>query len=219
MPENLTLVCRPRTILGKKVKQLRRQGELPGIVYGPVIQDPRPVSVNAVDFEQVYRHTGGTALIDLTVDGDTHTVIIREVAREPVKKAILHIDFYAPSLDRMLDTSIPIVTVGDVPGILDGILTHHRSDVLVRALPRDMPQQLEVDLSRLSDDVRVILVGDVVVPTGVELLTPADEIVISVDAQAAEKVVAPDAQDVLAEQTGDRPAEMRPDSGPTREPR
>lgn len=220
MPEHQTLTGQPRSILGKKVKQLRRQGLLPGIVYGPVVQDPRPVTVNAVEFDHVYRHAGSNALVDLTVGGETHTVFIRGIDREPVKKAMVHIDFYAPSLDRLLDSSVPVVLVGELPGSVAGILTHHRSDVLVRALPRDMPQQLEADLSGLSDVNHAITVGNLPVPPGVEVLTPADEIIVSVEAPAAEAVVVqPDAQDVLAEQSGDRPAALRPVTGPIEERR
>ncbi|HET9015125.1 MAG TPA: 50S ribosomal protein L25 [Thermomicrobiaceae bacterium] len=220
MAENPTLHGQPRSILGKQVKHLRRAGQLPGIVYGPVVSPARPVTVDAHEFDEVYRRTGATALVDLTVDGETHVVFIREVDREPVKKAPLNINFYAPALNRPIDANVPVVAVGELPGTVDGILTHHRAEVLVRALPRDLPQQIEVDLSALSDVDRAIMVADLAMPAGVELLTPGDDIIVSLETPAAvEEPVLPEAQDVLAEETGDRPAEMRPDTGPIEEPR
>jgi large subunit ribosomal protein L25 len=218
MPEHPTLTGRPRTILGKQVKRLRRQGQLPGIVYGPVIREPRPVTVDAQEFDRLFRHYGTSALVDLTVDGETHTVFIREVDREPIKRAPLNINFYAPALNRLLETSVAVVTVGELPGTVDGILTHHRNDVVVRALPRDVPQQIEVDLSALSGVDRTIMVKDLAVPVGVEILTSGDEIIVSLETPAAaEGPVQADAQDVLAHETGNRPAEMRPNTGPIEE--
>ncbi len=98
MVEHATLTARPRTIIGKQVKGLRRSGRLPGIIYGPGIAVPQPVSVDAHLFEHLYRQVGTNTLVQLTVNGQRYLVFIRRVERHPWRQEILHVDFYAPGL-------------------------------------------------------------------------------------------------------------------------
>lgn len=97
MDQHATLTARPRNIIGKKVKGLRRSGMLPGIIYGPAIAVPQPVSVDAHLFTHIYRQAGTTSPVELTVNGEHYRVFIRRVERHPWRQEILHVDFYAPS--------------------------------------------------------------------------------------------------------------------------
>ncbi|CCF86006.1 hypothetical protein [Nitrolancea hollandica] len=97
MAEHATLTARPRTIIGKQVRGLRRSGRLPGIIYGPGIAIPQPVSVDTYDFEHLFRRVRTTNPVELTVNGERHLVFIRRVERDPVRQEILNVEFYAPS--------------------------------------------------------------------------------------------------------------------------
>lgn len=97
MAEHAKLTARPRSIIGKQVKGLRRSGMLPGIIFGPDIPAPRPVSVDAHLFVQLYRQAGTTNPVELAVNGEHYLAFIRRVERHPWRQDILHIDFYASS--------------------------------------------------------------------------------------------------------------------------
>lgn len=218
MADHQKLAAQPRDILGKKVKQLRRSGLLPGIVYGPAVTTTRPVMIDAHAFEQVFRHAGTTALVDLALDGDTHTVFIRDVQVDPVWKSVLHIDFYAPNLSQPMVASVPIVMVGELAPTVDGVLTRGLQDIEVRALPENVPHQVEADISGLDEVNSTLFVSDLVLPSNAELVTPATEIVVQLTPpQFVEEAVAPPVQEVLAEETGDVPSEIDEGAKPVEE--
>lgn len=216
MAQQAKLSATPRDVLGKKVKKLRRSGLIPGVVYGPVVDVPQSVSVDEHDFTRLYRQTGTTSLVDLSVDGATHTVFVREVQYDPLGKHLLHIDFYAPNLRQALVANIPLSIVGQLAGTVAGVLTHGRSEVEVRALPANMPQQIVVDISGLNDQNDSILVGDLPIPADCELVTSADELVVKLERpQLAATDLEPTAEEELAEETGDLPSELDESSEPT----
>lgn len=208
----LTLNAEVRTVLGKKVGQLRRNGLIPGVVYGPVVEETVQVSVNEREFARFYKAYGHSTLFTLTWDGGQQPVFIREVQQDPVRREPMHIDFFAPNLTTMLRAMVQIVFHSPAANI-NGVLTELRSEIEVEALPTDMPNQIDVDLSNLTDVGDAVHVSDVAAPSGVTLLTPADEILAHVsassvaaeaeadDAEAAEGVAeaAPPADDAEAE--------------------
>jgi large subunit ribosomal protein L25 len=98
MAEHAQLTVWPRNITGKQVRRLRRSGMLPGIIFGPGIATPQPVSVDAHLFEQIYRQSGTTNPVELAVDGQRYLGFIRRVERHPWRQEIQHVDFHAPSL-------------------------------------------------------------------------------------------------------------------------
>ena len=217
MAEHPKLKGLPRTIVGKQVKRLRRQGLTPGVVYGPVIETPVPVSVDAQEFERVYQRAGSTTLVDLLVDGRTYTVFIRETERHPVSRQLLNVEFYAPDLRRPIVALVPVVGVGTLPPGVDGIVTYAKPEVEIRALPERIPHQIEVDLSLFSPERLAIHAGELSLPEGVELVTPPDDVVVVVETGIieVEEVAAPEA--ALAEEIGERPAAAEEGAEPVEE--
>lgn len=96
MSERLTLMAEPRTALGKKNKALRREGKVPGVVYGPDFAQTRQVQVDRKELERFYMNYGLETPLRLRVEGESHQVVIREVQMNNLKRAPVHVDFYAP---------------------------------------------------------------------------------------------------------------------------
>lgn len=216
MPDYAKLTGEPRTTTGKEVKRLRRDGILPGIVYGPAIDEPQKIGIGVRDFDRVFQTTGSTSLIELSVGKKTHTVFIREVQRDPVRNAFLHAEFYAPNLNKVTEVTVPIAAIGRPAENSGGVLNHGRADVHLRGLPANIPQRLEVDLSELKEIDDVLTVGDLKVPEGIEILTPADEMIVRLS--APQRVAQPEAaEELVADETGAFPAEIDEGAEPEKE--
>ncbi|MCS7051624.1 MAG: hypothetical protein NZL87_08430, partial [Thermomicrobium sp.] len=152
MTNHPVLQCERRHLLGKKAKRVRRTGQTVGVLAGPVVPTPIPVSFDLRAFERVYHRAGTTRLVDLVVDGRTYSAFIREVAVHPVSRTILNVEFYAPDLMRPVVVKVPVVTVGALAPTLAGVVTIQTPELEVRALPTAVPEQIEVDLGSLSSE-------------------------------------------------------------------
>ena len=210
---NQQLEAQVRTVIGKKVSRLRREGRVPGIIYGPVIQETVPVSVDRRDFVKFFRANGHATLLDLTWDGNTQSVFIREVQLDPVRQEPLHIDFFAPNLRRPVRAMVPLFLHNPV-NTSEAILTEQRTEIEVEALPADIPHQIDIDVSGLSRPGDAIRVGDLSLPRNVVATTDAAEIVVLMEAvyrapeavEAAEAAV-PEAAPAAAVSEAPAPAE------------
>src|SRR5881296_544354 len=108
MAEAQKLAVRPRTILGKKVKALRRTGVLPGVLFGGR-EDSRPVETDLHTFELSYRRWGNTTLLGLTgLDGGEVPALVYDVSRDPVSGRMLHVDFARVSLTEKTHADVPL---------------------------------------------------------------------------------------------------------------
>ena len=169
-----------RTITGKKVKRLRRDGLIPATVYG---KGYTPVSVQMDDraFNQTFRKAGRTSLIDLMIDGTLTSVFVQDVQRHPLSRAIIHIDFKVVDLKVAMQVEVPVIAVGESPLVArgDALLNHALNTVEVEALPADIPQHIEVDISVLDAYDKSIQVGDIKVEGKYKILTPADTVLLS----------------------------------------
>ncbi len=186
MADALILMAEPRTVHGKKVKRLRREGLVPGVVYGPVIDNTISVSVERLGFEKFYMQHGHSTIFKLKWDGGEETVLIREVQVDPVRRDPLHVDFFAPNLRVKLRASVPVVLVHANPE-MEGILNTIYTEVEVEALPMDLPHQLEADISGLQEVGDHIRVGELTMPDNVDLITDAEETIATVVAEAVEE--------------------------------
>ena len=169
-----------RNVTGKQVKHLRQQGLIPATVYGKGFE---PVSVQVDDraFNQLYRRAGKTALIDLMIDGSLTSVFVQEVQRHPLSRTIIHIDFKVVDLKVAVHVEVPVVAVGESPVAArgDALLNHALSSVMVEALPADLPQHIEVDVSALDDFDKSIKAGDIQIDGKYKILTDPEAVVLS----------------------------------------
>ena len=187
-----------RTVVGKKVKQLRRQGLVPGVVYGPVFTGTVPVSVDRREFLKFYQTNGHSTLFVLRWEDGDQSVFIREVQQDPVRREPIHVDFFAPNLRMPVRAIVPIA-FHNPSNTIDGMLSEVRTDVEVEALPASIPHQIDIDVSELVHPGDAIRVGDLNLPDGVTAITAADETIVQIQAVYEEpEEVAEEAADVAA---------------------
>ncbi len=204
MSEHPKLTAQRRTVLGKKVKQLRRTGLAPGVLSGPVVPKPVPIAFSAREFERIYHQVGPARLVDVLVDGTSYPAFVREVAVHPVSREVLNVEFYAPDLARPVTVTVPVVTVGELSPDVAGVVTIQTPELEVRALPAAVPEHIEVDLSLLTPERTAIHAGEIALPPGVELETDPDVVVVVIE-EAEEVGEVVEATHALAEEIGDRP--------------
>src|SRR4051812_31327849 len=184
-----------RTVVGKKVKQLRRQGLVPGVVYGPVVTGTVPVSVDRRDFLKFYQTNGHSTLFVLRWEDGDQSVFIREVQQDPVRREPIHIDFFAPNLRMPVRAIVPIAFHNPI-NTIDGMLAEIRTEVEVEALPASIPHQIDIDVSELVHPGDAIRVGDLNLPDGVTAVTDEGETIVQIEAvyqepeEAAEEAAA-----------------------------
>lgn len=187
MADELILMAEPRTVLGKQVKALRRQGLVPGVVYGPAVGETIQVSVTRRELERFYQAHGHATLFTLSWNGGSQQVFIKEVQVDPVRRAPLHVDFFAPNLRKELTARVPVV-LHHLDPLATGVLTQLLDEVEVRALPATIPHQLDADIAHLLHPHDVLRAGELPVPKGVTLVTDPDAVVASLVAETLPEV-------------------------------
>ncbi len=198
--EQITLTARPRTVTGKQVRQLRRQGLIPAVVYGHRTE-PIPLTIEERELRQVLQRVGGNQLIRLQVGDDqaTRMVLLREVQREPIKRRLLHVDLYEVVMTERIRAEIPVVLTGASPAVQrgEGLLHHGLEAIEVECLPGDLLPHVEVSLDQLTEVDQEIRVGDLSLGERIEVLSDPDELlvrIIPVETEEAVEEVAPEAE-------------------------
>ncbi len=209
-PRRHTLEASARTILGKDVKKLRRNGQTPGIIYGPVIPTPMPVSVDTKILEKTYHDFGSNLLIELQVAADSYVVYLRNVDIDRLRRQPRHVEFYAPNLTVAMTSDVPIVFTGE-PGEARSVVTHGRNSIQIQGLPEAIPAVIEVDLSALAEIGQAIHVSDLSFPDNVTVLVDPAEMVVRLDAP---QIAAVEEVEEEAEAEGEAPAEEAAEEAP-----
>ncbi|MCC7355388.1 MAG: 50S ribosomal protein L25 [Anaerolineae bacterium] len=191
MPVQIELAAEPREVQGRRVKQMRSQGWIPAVVYGHHTA-PRSLQIELRALSKVLARAGESRLISLQVAGGEtpQTVLVREVQRDVLNHLPLHVDFYEVSMTEKLRATVPLHFVGRSPLVASGdaLLNEALTEIEVECLPADLPESIEVDISRLTDFDAIILVKDLQVSSGVELLADPNEPVANLSAVREEVV-------------------------------
>lgn len=181
--ERAELQAKNRTLQGKKVRQLRAQSWIPGVVYGPDTP-PRSIQMRQRDLFRTLQNVGETALIDLLVDGENkpYVVLARDVQRDILTSRLQHVDFYQVRLTEKVKTTPRLDIVGESPAVKSGmaVLIQILNQVEVECLPTDLISAIEVDISNLKTLDDSISIGDLPVPDGVTILADPSDTVVSV---------------------------------------
>lgn len=190
------LTAEKRTITGKKVKHLRREGILPANMFGKGMKSTS-LQLPLKEFQKVYDEVHETGLVDLTVDKETHPVLIQNIHTQPITHTPLHADFFKVNLKEKVKATIPVIGIGEPKAVTDkiGVLLQSLSEVEVEALPADLPEHIEISVEGLAQIDDSLTVGDLKVPAGVEILAEPAEMVFRIA-----ELVSEEAEELAAEE-------------------
>jgi large subunit ribosomal protein L25 len=200
MPEMKINAAR-REVLGKKVKQLRRQGLTPAHLFGHELES-QALQCNTADLMKMLARAGTTRLVSLKVEGDKElkSVFVREIQRDVLSRQLLHVDFYQVRKGEKMQMDIPIVLVGEAPAMRGKgrLLSRGISELKIECLPDKVPPQIEVDISVLQELEQGLYVKDIILDPEItvhadpqQLVVKVTEVIIKVE---EEKPVAAEAE-------------------------
>ena len=206
--EQIELKTQKSEVLGKKVKNLRREGLIPAVLYGHKT-DAVPLQVEERELNRILIQAGGHRLIALKIGRSRkrQMALARDVQWDVISGKPIHVDFYAVIMTEKVTIEVPLVFVGEAPAVAQAgaILLQGLDEVEIECLPGDLVEAIEVDVSELVEMDQTIYVKDLQVPAALDVLTDAEEIVARVAWAAAEEVeeevvvpVAPEEVEVIA---------------------
>jgi len=209
----IELTVTPRSILGKKVKVLRRQGITPANIYGHGLTS-EAVQVPTPDLARTIRVVGLNTMLQVHVEGEKklRPVFVRYVQRDSITDEFLHVDFYQVSLKEKIRLEVPLVIVGEAPAVSvqGGVLLHGINAIMVEGLPTDLPPHIEVDVSGLADFDDAVHVKDLEVSPDVTLLVDPELVVAKVAAPRLAEEAVEEEVEVPVEAAEEEKAEAEP---------
>ena len=193
------------------LETLRAAGTLPAVCYGKA-QDSVSLKMNTKEFQTIYKQAGGSAIIELDIDGDSHDVFVKEVQYHPVSGDMLHVDLYAFTKGETMEVTVPFSFIGEAPAEkLGAVLNKVHNDIVVEAFPRNIPGEIVVDLSMIVEVGNSIHVKDLVFPEGVKSTIDENETVVSsfmaVEIEEDEVVTEIDMDAIVSEKKGKKEEE------------
>jgi large subunit ribosomal protein L25 len=184
MPKNHTLTSltlEPRSAIGTtKSQALRRAGKIPGVVYGH--GEATPISVDAKQLAELIHSGNKSKIVDATIGGAPDSVLLRRVDADPITRRPLSVDFQRVTRDEAIVSNVTVVTLGTPVGVRDqgGVMEVVAHTLEIKGPAHSIPDNLTVDVSGLGVHSHIVA-GDVPLPSGYTLLTPADMVVVAVE--------------------------------------
>ncbi|GHV83555.1 50S ribosomal protein L25 [Spirochaetia bacterium] len=186
---NIVFTAKNRNDFGSaKVNRLRRSGRIPGVIYGH--GQTIPIDLDAKEFSMNIRKISESTIVKVDVEGNAHDAFVKETQRTIRDGKILHVDFYEIEMGKILRTHVSVHTFGNPVGVRDGgILETPLHEIEVECLPKDLPEQIKVDISNLAVN-QSIHVRDLELGDGVKLISAEDQVIALVKFAKAEAVPA-----------------------------
>lgn len=178
-----------RKIIGKKARKLREKGLLLGNIYGEKFKS-QAISINLRDFLKIYKKAKETKVISIKINGEEIPVLINHIQRHPVKDNILHVDFRKIDLKKKIQTEVPLKIIGisDAVEKKGGVLLIQAKSITIEALPENIPENIEVDISKLTDIGQEIKVSDLKTGTKYEIKDDSEKTLVSIVAHKEEEI-------------------------------
>ena len=187
--EKINLEVTLRNVFGKKLRKLRHQGVIPGNIYGTNYKSTA-VALPQKEFIKIYRQAKGTSVVYLKLEKDEIPVLIKNVQSHPVTNSILHVDFRKIDLTQKVVTEVPVTVICQSEAVSQkgGVLLTQTTKLSVEALPQDIPQTIEVDISVIKEIGQEIKVTDLVKSTKYIIKNEPTKVVVSVTAHKEESI-------------------------------
>jgi len=190
--EKLKLAVQNRSVLGKQQNTLRKTGVVPGNLYG-FKKESIAVQVEKIPFEKIFAHVGVNTVFELTVgDQSPRAVLVREVQRDPISGAPIHVDFFEVQDGRKLKAKIRVRFEGVAPAVKEkgGVIVPGLETVSLVCAPEELPAEIIIDLKQLDDLGKSVRVRDLIFPASVRVLSnPHDTLVSVVRSRGARKAI------------------------------
>lgn len=180
-----------RDVFGRNAsRRLRREGMIPAILYGGDVSNV-PLTLRKQDVFMILRSdTGENTVFQVSFDSESRDVMIKELQKDPVTDEILHADFIHITMDKVIQVSVPVVSMGEAVGVKTegGFVDFVTREVAVECLPKDIPEHIEIDISslRLRQSFKA---GDITLPEGVKLITSSDTILVLIEVPLKEEEI------------------------------
>jgi large subunit ribosomal protein L25 len=190
----------------KSNKDLREEGMMPAVFYGKK-EDSTSISVKLTDFLKVWKEAGESSVVSLKDESGDKEALVRDVQWDPITGLPRHVDFYVFEKGHKLEVPVSIEFVGVAPAVkeLGGTLVKVLHEINIKALPKDLPHNINVDISSLVDFDSQILAKDVKLPEGVELIEKPEEVVAlaeEIKEEVVEEAPSPDLSEIEIEKKG-----------------
>lgn len=181
-----------RTVLGSKVKQLRRTGVIPANLFGKTIES-QAIQINGVEFNRVYKEAGETSLIYVKVEGEDkeRPTLVTSVHFNPITGDKLHVDFHQVNLKEKVTANVPVEIIGESELVAsnEAVLSQSLNEIEIEALPTEIPESITFDISSLKAIGDHLLVSDAKVSAEVEIKTDPEQMVVSLQEPMKEEVI------------------------------
>lgn len=212
--KKVKLNAQQRKIFGRKVKKLRKEGLLPANVYGKKVKS-QAVKVDLKEFLEVYKQTGETGIVDLSLGGRSKTrpVLIHNLQKHPVTDRLFHVDFYQVDLSEKVQVAIPIEMIGEAPAVAKGgVLVQQLGEVEVEALPANLPEKFEVNVISLEEIGQSIAIKDLKVDKAKFkiLVDDEDQLVVKIEEPSKEEEEKPAEEEVEEGKPEEKKAKEEP---------
>src|SRR3989338_4821479 len=183
------ITAQKRDLYGKKVRNLRKQGFLPAVVYGGG-KSAEPITVKESEFLKLWKSAGESTVVELDIGEEKKNVLIHDVDIDPIKDNPIHVDFYAVDMTKKIHVDVALEFIGESDAVkAGGILVKVLHALKVEALPNDLPHTISVDISALKSLEDSIKVKDLALPAKVKALDGPDETVVLVETPRVEEEV------------------------------
>ena len=187
--EKVVIQAEKRTVVGKQVRALRREGKLPAVIYGYGI-DPISIVLDTRSSSRILAKASSSSLVTIELEGKQYPTLVREKQLDFIRNSLIHVDFLAVSMTEKLTASVSVHIEGEAPAVMEygAILVNGLTELEVECLASDLPERFTVDVSILTEVGEGIYVRDVVAPENVEILSDPEELIVFATAMAAEEV-------------------------------
>lgn len=201
--EKVVVQAEKRTVIGKQVKALRREGKLPAVIYGYGI-DPISIVLDQRSASRILAKASSSTLVTIELAGVQYPTLVREKQLDFIRNSLIHVDFMAVSMTEKLTANVGVHIVGEAPAVKEfgAILVTGLTELEVECLATDLPESFTVDVSGLVEISDGVYVRDVVAPENVEILSDPEEMIVVATAMAAEEV---EEEEVIEVEEGEEP--------------
>ena len=188
----------------RSVKDLRKEGNIPGIYYSPTSQSSTPIFISGKDYQQALK--SGARIFNISVGGKKQNVLFKSVQYHPVTEEVLHLDLYGINMNKPININIPLKLVGNPIGVVEegGVLNQVANEVEIQCLPADIPEFIEVDISNLNLG-NSMNIENIELTDNITLVTSGDNVLASVThaMQEIEPVVEEDEDEAFLDEDGE----------------